>query len=670
VAPQFVAGRPWPSRVIGKIRQRQGSRSRSGRMTIRYKLAAVMGIPSVALSLFVVYEIADLGSEAEAVRHESELATSADGPTGLFVALQNERNFAVTDLFGQGDIVDLEVAGYPETREGTDEALDGFEELLAHSQDQTVAAYGPGVEKVRADLEPLRDRIDAYDGPRTVAALSFANEVYAAYAELIEPFIEGTSSIVEVVGHSELGRGAALIDTNMRLIETVAGMVRGTIVYAVLSEGGVDTPEEIGQVATWRDQFQRYTSRLETETVGIYAPAINDWTFEEWNPTVLGHIDTALGTGTVDLMAFFDTVTVPEERSYIGYQHRVASILRGEAERLNDEANSRRWTFLLVVALVWVVAVAAMWVVGESIRRALHALTGQAADVAHRRLPAAVGSVLDTPAGEDITVPGAQPVEVGSRDEVADVADALNTVQQSALNLAVGQAVLRRNIADSFVNMGRRNQNLLTRQLSFITDLERNEADPDRLANLFHLDHLATRMRRNAESLLVLGGIQASRSEGSSDPVRIADVIRAAVGEAEDYRRVVAPTVEPMGVDGHTAADLIHLLAELVDNALSFSPPKDTVEIRGLGHPAGYTLTVVDQGMGMRPDELARANRRLAGSEPFTVAPSKYLGHYVAGHLAARHGIQVRLQGASTLGITATVHLPHGVLAAELAPAR
>ena len=144
--------------------------------------------------------------------------------------------------------------------------------------------------------------------------------------------------------------------------------------------------------------------------------------------------------------------------------------------------------------------------------------------MADHRLPEAVLDILDTPLGEDVEVPEVDPVAVQTRDEVADVADALNTVQDSALDLAVEQAVLRRNIADSFVNLGRRNQNLLGRQLDFITELETNETSPDTLSNLFRLDHLATRMRRNAESLLVLAGVEPPRKWAA--PVRMTDVIR------------------------------------------------------------------------------------------------------------------------------------------------
>jgi hypothetical protein len=230
--------------------------------------------------------------------------------------------------------------------------------------------------------------------------------------------------------------------------------------------------------------------------------------------------------------------------------------------------------------------------------------------------------------------------------------------------------VLRRNIADSFVNLGRRNQNLLSRQLDFITELERNETDPDALASLFRLDHLATRMRRNAESLLVLAGIDPPRKWAA--PVRLNDVIRAALSEIEDYQRVTVVAVEPATVIGSAAAGLAHLLAELMENAVTFSAPDQTVEVRGRSlSEGGYMLAVIDQGLGMSPDELEAANRRLAGTESFTIAPSKYLGHYVTGNLASRHGITVRLQSSAVGGlvggggITATIALPPALLTTE-----
>src|SRR4029450_11774453 len=210
------------------------------------------------------------------------------------------------------------------------------------------------------------------------------------------------------------------------------------------------------------------------------------------------------------------------------------------------------------------------------------------------------------------------------------------------------------NIADSFVNLGRRNQNLLGRQLDFITELETNETDPDTLAHLLRLDPLPTRMRRNAESLLVLAGIEPPRKWAA--PVRLTDVIRAALGEVEDYQRVTVRGVEPATIIGSAAADLAHLLAELIENALVFSPPDQTVDIRGRARPDGYTLAIIDSGLGMPPTDGSAPQRRLAGTESFTIAPSKYLGHYVAGNLAARHGIAVHLDNSPGNRITVTTY--------------
>jgi signal transduction histidine kinase len=636
---------------------------------VRWKLAVAMGVPSLALSGLVVFEVADLGANVAAVRHESELATATDGPTGLFIALQNERNWAVAELIGQSTVIPGEVAGYDETRAATDEALEGFEEDLTRGDDEVVAAYNPAMETLRDGLQPLRDRIDGYSEPRTLAAAEFTDEIFGSYRQLLAPFLEGTTKIVDMVDHAELGRGVRLIDSTLRLIEALADVTRSTIIYAVLSEGGVNTPQEATEVGAKRSQFVRYAARIEDETEGIYEPAVNAWLFDEWTPGVDRNLDQAASTGRLDMVAFFDVLnSASADNSYLGYRADVASIVRQEADRLNDAAASRRQTYLVVVAVVWVVAIVGLGAVGQTIIRALQSLVRQTTDVAERRLPAALQSVHNTPPGEDVVVPEVRPVEVRTHDEVADVADALNRVQKSALDLAVGQAVVRRNISDSLVNLGRRNQNLLKRQLAFITELEHREADPDNLANLFHLDHLATRMRRNAESLVVLADDSEARPGRPIGPARISDVIRAAVGEVEDYQRVAVPTVDPVRVVGHAIADLVHLLAELVDNAVRFSSPGERVEVRGAAHQAGYEIWIVDRGIGMSPAEVDQANRRLAGAEVFTVAPSKYLGHYVAGRLAARHGIQVQLHRTPVGGVTVTVHVPASALLPDEPP--
>jgi signal transduction histidine kinase len=338
-------------------------------------------------------------------------------------------------------------------------------------------------------------------------------------------------------------------------------------------------------------------------------------------------------------------------------------VVETEADKIVRTAEERQRLFLAGGWAVVALALAITWMVIRSITRPLRSLSDQADDMAERRLPLALQAILDVPMGEDVQLPTVEPIVVKTRDEVRDVATVLNTVQQEALDLAVEQAVMRRNISDSYVNLGRRTQNLLDRQIDFITELESAETDPESLEELFKLDHLATRMRRNAESLLVLANIEPTRHHTA--PVAISDIVRGACGEVEDYQRVVVRGLDTASIQGSAATDLAHVIAELLENALTFSPPNASVEIKGRVGSEDYTIAVIDDGIGMSPEELEAANRRLAGGESFTVAPSKYLGHYVAGNLAARHGIHVELQTGVAGGVTAKVVLPQELLSNE-----
>jgi hypothetical protein len=241
-------------------------------------------------------------------------------------------------------------------------------------------------------------------------------------------------------------------------------------------------------------------------------------------------------------------------------------------------------------------------------------------------------------------------------------------VQRSAFELATEQAVLRRNATDSLVSLGRRNQNLVRRQISFINKLEHEDADPATLANLFELDHLATRMRRNAESLLVLAGESSPRPW--STPLAINDVLRAALSEVEEYRRVTLRRIEPAFVTGSVVVEIAHLLAELVENALSFSPPDSDVEIEGRRTSAGYLVAIVDHGFGMDNQALAEANVRLSGTASFMAEPTRFLGHFVVGALARKCGIEVRLGEAPAAGVVARVLIPAGLLTEQAVEAK
>ncbi|NUR62985.1 MAG: hypothetical protein HOV87_30670, partial [Catenulispora sp.] len=286
-----------------------------------------------------------------------------------------------------------------------------------------------------------------------------------------------------------------------------------------------------------------------------------------------------------------------------------------------------------------------------------------AQDLAERRLPQAVDRLRTAVPEPDDHPPAARPpmeVPAHAGTEIVDLAAAIGAVHDSALALATGQAVLRRNVGDSLLNLARRNQNLVRRQLAFITLLENDEADPDALARLFELDHLATRMRRNAESLLVLIGEATPRPQ--AEPLSASDLIRAAMSEVEDYPRVAIERIEAVAVDGAVVADLAHLLAELIENALNFSSPDTEVQVTGQYTADGYLISVADHGVGMSAGALARANAKLRGDEQFEVAPTRFLGHYVVGRLAERIGARVGVSGAPSAGTTARIELPAALL--------
>ena len=644
------------------------------RIPIRIKLAAALAVPVIAMGLVTLIEVASVADDAREVRDQTNLATATIGPNGLITALQNERNWAAAQLVGVDQQLALDVAGYDETRAETDAALTEFQRELDSRGEAALAAYEPAL-NVLDGIHDLRTEIDAAAASATpsLANIGLTTAYFDRYTALIEPFFGGMSRISIAMDDPELRQGATLMEAVTRQLEIVPQLTNALVLPVSVptapgDRAGLNQSAEIAEVAELQDSFRRQAETLRTAS-GPFADIAAEWYPVDFTQTVDEQTDQAISAGTIDVGPFLASLDVPagETLPYSGYRDAVGEALQDRADELNSAATTRQRTFALLMAVTFCAAVALTIVVSLSITRPLRSLTRQAKEMADRRLPDAVTEILETPLGDDVVVPTMTPVRVATRDEVADVAEALNTVQDSALDLAVEQAVLRRNIADSFVNLGRRNQNLLGRQLDFITELESNEADPDTLSSLFRLDHLATRMRRNAESLLVLAGIEPPRQWAA--PVRVADVIRAALGEVEDYQRVTVRGLAPATVLGSVAADLAHLLAELVENALVFSPPDRFVEIRGVqrpgdgpDRPGGYSIAVVDGGLGMSAEDITSANRRLAGAESFTVAPSKYLGHYVAGNLAARHGIGVHLHSSPGSGVSATVELPPQLL--------
>ncbi|BCJ75028.1 hypothetical protein CS0771_45720 [Catellatospora sp. IY07-71] len=367
-----------------------------------------------------------------------------------------------------------------------------------------------------------------------------------------------------------------------------------------------------------------------------------------------------------------------EPRSWWDSMTTLVDDLRAVQQKVGVDARVRAGELQRRAAfqLAGLLALALLALVGEglllvnsarSITRPLAELAREAEDVASRRLPEAVARLSrahsQTASQEQPDEPPPVLVPARAGAEIRLVAQALDRVQQVAHTLAAEQALLRRNTTASLANLGRRNQNLVRRQLSFISQLEREEPDPSALANLFELDHLATRMRRNAESLLVLVGEASPRRW--STPLAVADVIRAALAEVEEYRRVELRRIDDAYLAGSAATDVAHMIAELVENGLAFSPPELDVEIYGRWTGTRYLIAIVDQGVGMSNAELDQANARLRGEENFLIGPARFLGHYVVGRLAQELGAPVELAHSPVTGITARLVLPAGLLAAS-----
>lgn len=311
--------------------------------------------------------------------------------------------------------------------------------------------------------------------------------------------------------------------------------------------------------------------------------------------------------------------------------------------------------------LLGLVAVAASLVVSVRIGRGLVVelvgLRNGALEIARRKLPNAMRRLR---AGEELDINAEAPPGPAAEDETGQVAEALGTVHRAALHAAVERAELASGISGVFVNLARRSQVLVHRQLSLLDSMERRAEDPNELSDLFRLDHLTTRMRRHAESLIILSGAAPGRAWRM--PVSLTNVVRAAVSEVEDYARVEVRQLPGASVLGTAVADLTHLLAELVENAAQFSPPHTKVRVNGEPVGNGYALEIEDRGLGMGAEMLSEANRRIEQSEALDLFDSDQLGLFVVSRLAARHHIKVHLRTSPYGGTTAVVLLPTALL--------
>ncbi|HEY2642014.1 MAG TPA: nitrate- and nitrite sensing domain-containing protein [Streptosporangiaceae bacterium] len=346
--------------------------------------------------------------------------------------------------------------------------------------------------------------------------------------------------------------------------------------------------------------------------------------------------------------------------TFMAYTKALGTALAAAAVTLQAQAQHQANTIFLQLILAGgaglfgiIASIALSLVVGRRLVRQLRQLRESALTLAHEKLPSVISQLR---AGQPVDVTEYEPGEISSSNEIDQVQHAFGVVQQTAVQSAVDEARLRRGISDVFRNLAGRSQSLLHRQLTLLDGMERRATEPDELEDLFRIDHLTTRMRRHAEGLIILSGETPAR--GWRQPVPLVDVLRAAVAEVEDYTRVRVLSRTTAAVAGHAVADIIHLIAELAENATVFSPPNTPVRIQGDVVGRGFAIEIEDRGLGISPQRLAEVNANLANPPQFDLSGSDRLGLFIAGQLAQRHEIKVTLRPSVYGGTTAIVLIP------------
>lgn len=622
----------------------------SGPRTIRARLVRIL-----VLSLVLLLTLLGISAGQQIGGYRNAAATVQNARLevtlqGLIHELQKERGLTTGYVGG----VDQFRAKFPAQRKATDSARTVLEQALTGRDDP--AARSVRDEMSRLDgLAGIRRSADNGTGKVTetfdyfTTTITVLNRLGLGLDDVRDGRLRKDYQALQVLGNSKefMGEERAIVLGSVR-----AGKFRGDDYsrFMEIRSGRLAALESFPQSATAAQQH-RLAGALSTpdavRALGFEAAAVRG--------------TGKLSARNIGAMEWWDAMT-----STINGLRTVQISIGADIKDRADTLESDSLQQLLIFALVALGAVAALGGLAlgtvRSVSGPLDSLARQAREVAGSRLPQAVAQVQSA-GGEQPKPPAPLALPVQTGEEVKLVADAFDQVQRAAFDLATEQAVLRRNATDSLVSLGRRNQNLVRRQISFINKLEHEDADPATLANLFELDHLATRMRRNAESLLVLAGESSPRTWAT--PLTVTDVLRAALSEVEEYRRVTLRRVEPAHISGSVVSEIAHLLAELVENALSFSPPDSDVEVEGRRTSAGYLIAIVDHGFGMDAQQLAEANVRLSGTASFMAEPTRFLGHFVVGALARKCGIEVRLGEAPAAGVVARVLIPATLLTEE-----
>ncbi|MFJ5842167.1 nitrate- and nitrite sensing domain-containing protein [Streptomyces shenzhenensis] len=621
--------------------------------SIRRKIVALLLVPLVSLAAIWAFATVLTGREVTRVFDVSHVVEKIEYPTQDTVrALQQERRQTLVHL---ADPRASDALGaLRRTRTASDAAIAEIRKNAENS--------GVRDSMNAADGERLTAVLDAFDGVDSLRrsvedGTVTRHQALDLYNRVVDPCYSLLASLdgVDDVEMDTQARALVNINRARELFSREDALLGSALVVGRLTRDEArDISDLVAQrtllydislpllPASERDRYDRFWKNATTAPVRVAEEAVIS--SGAGTPKEVGakSWDAAAGTVLDELRTLDDQV----------------------GDRYQDRTRPVAVSVIVQAAVAGLLGLAALLVslvlsvrVGRGLIRDLRQLGQEAHEASDVRLPSVMRRLS---AGEKIDVETEAPRLEYDKNEIGEVGQALNTLQHAAVEAAVKQAELRAGVSEVFVNLARRSQVLLHKQLTLLDSMERRTEDTDELADLFRLDHLTTRMRRHAEGLVILSGAAPSRQWRK--PVQLMDVVRAAVAEVEDYERIEVRRLPRVAVTGPAVADLTHLVAELLENATVFSPPHTAVQVLGERVANGFTLEIHDRGLGMAAEALLEANLRLAETPEFELSDTDRLGLFVVSRLAQRQNVRVSLQPSPYGGTTAVVFIPDVLL--------
>jgi signal transduction histidine kinase len=662
-----VSKRPKAANGVMSRLRRPAGRLRD--LPIWSKLGLIMLVPTVATIIVGVQGLVDHIDEASNAERARTLSVLSEAAGGLVDHLQAERTYgimvalakdarnndaaaAAVELYnGEHGAVDTAKAPYVQQKGALEDVPDNVGRLLLRLDNnlEDLPAFRSKVANGQVDENDVKESynrlVDDLLQVRDSSAQLATDPGLADHLRAVSAIAEAKDYVAQqrFIGHEVLNEGE--LDNGLR--QDFLGTQTGyALAIKTLQATGTDAEKQLFDSTVSGLKAQAATN-LTTPLMALQGNNVKNipFTSASWEEAMKGYNE------------LFRQVEVEFDKDIVG-----------SATTLRDDTNQRVFLETSLLLALLLLGILFAWLVARSMARSLRELRQGALAVAQFGLPHAVSRLRDPALSASLTPAQvadqiAEPLPVRSRDEFGQVTEAFNAVHLEAVRTAAEQAALRASVATMFVNLARRSQILVDRLIGHLDRLERGEEDPDRLAELFQLDHLATRMRRNDENLLVLAGADSTRVQ--REPAALIDVLRAAQSEVEHYTRIEFGMIDrDIEVAAHAVNDMVHLVAELFDNATAFSPPNSNVlvEARRVGENA--VLTVEDHGIGISREQLRDLNERLANPPTVDVAVSRMMGLVVVARLANRHAVRVELRPADReRGTVAEVGLPVSVLA-------